>query len=204
MCEPTTIAAATGFLSAFGTIADYSAKSSATAATNLNRANTQERAQKEAQAAAKANLEAVAAAQLQEQDALVIEQGIASHESLGARASAIASAAENGIRGVSIEHMLNDFEANQARFNRSAERGVEQSIRDDLAAVSNIQRDYQTRWDNGTVTFEPEPSILGPIAAVGGSVVGGYAKWKNLNPTKPTKKQGNSFGNKTFNKYEGL
>lgn len=191
MCDPATIA--TGLMSAFSAVSDYSAQSSATAATNQQRLATQERSRKEATAAAKANNEAVMRGQMQENDASVKEQIIASRETVGARASAVASAAENGVSGVSIEHMLNEYEANNARFNRSVQSSVEQSGRDDLATVSNIQREYQNRWENGQATFEQGPSILAPLSSVAGSVVGGYAKWRKLNPVPVKKSTSNAF-----------
>lgn len=203
MCDPATIAS--GAMSAFSAISDYSAQSAATNATNQRRAQAQQRAQAEARAAAIANMEAVAAAQHQEEDAGLREQSVASRESLGARASATASAAENGVSGISIDHMLNDFEGNKARFNNSIRATLDQSKRDDLFTVSNIQRDYQTRWANGEASYEEGPSIMGPIGGVAGSVVGGYAKWRKLNPVDPVKKTTNSFSGKSkgYDNYEG-
>ena len=192
MCEPATIAS--GLMTAFTSVTAYANEANTTNANNAQRLETQRRVRAEATAAAKANMEAVARANMQEGDAVVNEGELATREALGARASATASAAENGVGGVSIEHMLNDYEANNARFNRSVQSSYEQSGRDDLATVSNIQRDYQTRWANGEATFDQGPSILGPIGGVAGAVVGGYAKWRKNNPVPTKKRTGNSFG----------
>ncbi len=174
MCDPMTMMAASFAISAATTVTDYMAQAQQTETHNQMVRQNQE--------AAQANLRneyaAVQTRQLQEEDAAAVEKQSVSREATAARATAMASAGESGVTGLTVDALLADIYGKEATYKDRVSQNTGFTTDNLKAEMKGLQAKAQDRINGIAPMNGPNPlaSAL-KIGAAGLNSYSSYKKW---------------------------
>ena len=176
MCEPTTIA--TIAASALTAIGGYAEASAAAEQQRIQQQQLYDSTKIEADRAARLELEAIARRKRERDKANVLEKTRAEIATEQAAASAQVSAAEAGVSGVSIQHLINDYYRSLSDLNVAINMTSDAQVRQDLADAQAIDAKRRARIDRATPGRVQDPSILPYLGTFAGQSLDTYSKYK--------------------------
>ena len=173
MCEAMTMMAASFAISAVTTVTDYIAQAQQTQQHNQMVQQNQE--------AAQANLRqeytAVQTRQIQEQDAASVEKQAVASEARAARATALVSAGESGVSGLSVDALLADIYGKEATYKDRVSQNTGFTTQNLTAEMAGLRAKAQDRI-NGIQPMNG-PSPLAAALKIGGAALGSYDQYRN-------------------------
>jgi len=167
MCEPVSIMTALSIASTaaagFGQVAGYQEQKAMAKATR-NAANN----------AYAMDLHGITTRQMQEQDAAAERKLENQREYDAARASAIVNADQAGVRGLSVDALLNDLAGQQASRQKAVDTNTSWQIAQLQDEKLGADATRQSR-----IASAPKPSATGLLLKVGGTAVSGLDAYKS-------------------------
>jgi hypothetical protein len=176
MCEPTTIA--TIAASALTAIGGYAEASAVAEQQRIQQQQLYDSTKIEADRAARLELEAIARRKRERDKANVLEKTRAEIAIEQAAASAQVSAAEAGVSGVSIKHLMRDYYDSLSKFNVAINMNADAQVQQDLADAQAIDAKRRARINRATPGGVQDPNILPYLGTFAGQSLDTYSAYK--------------------------